>query len=859
MKKKRFSQVLVLILTVALLSGVAMPIAGASTTLAFLNPFGFDATNMPDNQPLTERSGNVGNGEILQLRFDRPNDAHIIGSIASNLIANHDPSGTDSFTIPVNTAGPRSGADFDNWANNAAVVIGVVDDNMAALWASYYAREIEARGTPVVVIVNEMFEPALRNGALKNGFTEMRVVVIDAMLYSRSFSRAVGSERDDWIDTHILGGTGGVLARANDALTTTLASGEHFPPIITPAMMAVDIPGSVSGNSLAAAGRNFLRMANQHNFGDGLPLVIPTSELVNAMIAQSGGRAGNEVLGMMVGGGIVTVENVAVNAVMAGAAPEYFPIILAAMEAIANSREYAGFDIDRALRNSLGNMTVSLIVSGPISHELGMINDRSVEDGILGGGPLGNTLSANVSIGRAISLSYRNIGLNRPEDTARRGSMIRLQEFNVPVIAETLRYLPSGWVSHSEFMGFGAGANTVSLVITSQARLATGSGAGVGTGTQDPLPGAVITQAAEGRAVGAVAIVALAGPGADVLSRPSGTDNTNPNYTPVGAGTSSVRNMDTKALMQNHLVGGNVAQASLVWPIIVGGCAAPNQVFSVGGSDWGSGFHAQLIGATQVSSAPQNFAVLVNGADAELSWEAPARAVGTIIYEVSADGGRTWTDVGDTLTHTFSSLPGGNYTFVVRAVNSDAANSVEIADVAGTATVDFDSRSGRGAWAIVHAGVQGLMLDIFDQMYQQLRMLVDAIEEDIINDELAEEDYTAESWSALQAVLEVSRNVLANENANLFAILEAYENLRQALADLVYINGDDDDYIDEERKYADEDDYVDDDYADEERDDIDDDDCYASEDNDYLNGDNGYTNGASNGGNGYIHVGVESE
>ncbi|MCL2367023.1 MAG: fibronectin type III domain-containing protein [Oscillospiraceae bacterium] len=704
--KKRFSQVLVCILTVVLLIGVAMPVAGASTTLTFLSPFGFNNSNMPINQPLTARSANVGVGEVLQISFGRPNDAHIIGSIASYLIAgsNSDVTGTETVLIPVNTAGPRSVAEFNSWANDhAAVVIGVVDDNMAALWASYYAREIEARGTPVVVVVNEMFEPALRNGAIKNGFTEMRTVTIDAMLYSRAFGRAIGGGvRDLWITANILVGTGGVLGRAYTALTDSLNSVELDPPLITLDMMGIDFAKSVSGSSLAVLGREFLRLSTQNNFGDGLPLVIPTPELVNAMIAQSGGRSGNEVLGMMVGGGIVTVENVAVNAVMAGAAPEYFSIILAAMEAIASSREYTGFDVDRALRNSLGNMTISLIVSGPIAHQLGMVNDRSVEDGILGGGPLGNTLSANVSIGRAISLSYRNIGLNRPEDTARRGSMIRLQEFNVPVIAETARSLPSGWLSHSEFMGFGTNTNTVSLVITSQARLATGSGAGVGTGTQDPLPGAVITQAAEGRTEGAVAIVALAGPGADVLSRPLGTDNTHPDYTPVGAGTSSVRNMDTKALMQNHLVGGNAAVAGLVWPIVVGGCAAPNQVFSVGGNGWGSGFRAQLIGATQVPSAPQNFTVTVTSSDATLSWGSPSRAVGDISYEVSADGGRTWSDAGTAVTYTFNNLPGGNHAFVVRAVNNDALNSAEVASVAGTATVVFESRSGRGAWAVYH-------------------------------------------------------------------------------------------------------------------------------------------------------------
>ena len=67
---------------------------------------------------------------------------------------------------------------------------------------------------------------------------------------------------------------------------------------------------------------------------DGLPIVAPTLARVNAML-RAGGAPRNSVLGEAEPvKGLVTVENVALNAVMAGCEDGHMPIVLAAAQAL---------------------------------------------------------------------------------------------------------------------------------------------------------------------------------------------------------------------------------------------------------------------------------------------------------------------------------------------------------------------------------------------------------------------------------------------------------------------------------------------------------------------------------------------
>jgi hypothetical protein len=129
---------------------------------------------------------------------------------------------------------------------------------------------------------------------------------------------------------------------------------------------------------------------------DGLPITPPTLARVEAMCASTT-RASSEMLGEVEPlRGEATVEKIAANAVMAGCRPEYFVVVLAAVEAMLEP----AFNM-RGVQTTDENVAPLLIVSGPLAARLG-IN--------AGFGALGPGWRANAAIGRAVRLVMLNLG-----------------------------------------------------------------------------------------------------------------------------------------------------------------------------------------------------------------------------------------------------------------------------------------------------------------------------------------------------------------------------------------------------------------------------------------------------------------
>ena len=129
---------------------------------------------------------------------------------------------------------------------------------------------------------------------------------------------------------------------------------------------------------------------------DGLPVVPPTRERVEAAVAASG-RRGDELIALVAPAlGRATVERVAVNAVMAGCRPEYMPTVIAGVEALCDE----GFSLV-GVSGTTDAVAPIFIVNGPIRDALG-INS--------GAGALGPGHRANATIGRALRLVWVNLG-----------------------------------------------------------------------------------------------------------------------------------------------------------------------------------------------------------------------------------------------------------------------------------------------------------------------------------------------------------------------------------------------------------------------------------------------------------------
>ena len=128
---------------------------------------------------------------------------------------------------------------------------------------------------------------------------------------------------------------------------------------------------------------------------DGLPVVPPTIEQVSRFLDHVGLQPA-EILGTEpTTGRVVTAEKVAINAVMAGCKPEYFPVVVAAVEAVCQ-RE---FNLHAVTVSTMGS-AVLVVVNGPIRDAL------ELNSGV---GAFGPGHRSNATIGRAVRLVIANV------------------------------------------------------------------------------------------------------------------------------------------------------------------------------------------------------------------------------------------------------------------------------------------------------------------------------------------------------------------------------------------------------------------------------------------------------------------
>lgn len=129
---------------------------------------------------------------------------------------------------------------------------------------------------------------------------------------------------------------------------------------------------------------------------DGLPVIPPTPERVRAMV-RAAGRDPEEVLGSFPPAyAAATVQKIAANAVMAGCLPSYFPVVLAAVEAMIEDQ----FNL-YGVQATTHPCSPLVIVNGPVARELA-VNSK--------GNCLGQGWRANAAIGRAVRLVMQNVG-----------------------------------------------------------------------------------------------------------------------------------------------------------------------------------------------------------------------------------------------------------------------------------------------------------------------------------------------------------------------------------------------------------------------------------------------------------------
>jgi hypothetical protein len=149
---------------------------------------------------------------------------------------------------------------------------------------------------------------------------------------------------------------------------------------------------------------DFFSTAYEKRWTDGLPVVQPTAAKVARFLATVDRNPDETLCLMPPRQGPVTLRGLAANAVMAGCLPQYFPTIVAAVEAINDPR------FPLKLLVGMRPETPFIMVNGPVRHEI-KLN--------CGMGCLGPGNRANATIGRALRLIMINVGGLSPAGYAR--------------------------------------------------------------------------------------------------------------------------------------------------------------------------------------------------------------------------------------------------------------------------------------------------------------------------------------------------------------------------------------------------------------------------------------------------------
>lgn len=185
---------------------------------------------------------------------------------------------------------------------------------------------------------------------------------------------------------------------------------------------------------------------HQRGWTDGLPIIPPTANLVEEMLSYCDRPWDRPIAKIAPRYGEATPIRLATNAVMAGCRPEYFPVVVAAIEALCEEP----FNL-YGLQATTHLVSPLIIVNGPLAKELGINSGYNA---------LGSGCRSNATIGRAVRLSLVNIGgaQSGAGDMATFGSPAKYSYLAAENEAD------SPWEPLHVERGFAEGASTVTVI-----------------------------------------------------------------------------------------------------------------------------------------------------------------------------------------------------------------------------------------------------------------------------------------------------------------------------------------------------------------------------------------------------------
>lgn len=283
----------------------------------------------------------------------------------------------------------------------------------------------EAAGYPTVSLVCEGFEGQARATGRGLGFDGLALSVLPGHVDAQSAEEMEKNVLDTGVDQIIAG-------------LTASGTSEVVSDDVAPEPAALDI---VASGSIDEINQFFV-----HNgWSDGLPIIPPTIERIDAMLALCGHDPW-KVLGRATSSGRdLTLWSIAVNAVMAGCDPDLLPVLIGVTEILADpayGAEHSG--------NTTGADAL-MIVNGPSMADLGFN---------AGQGALRDGFAANTSVGRWLRLYLRNVFGFTPDehDKATFGNSWRVVLSEDPDVLHDI-----GWEPVASDFGLGIDDDAVTM------------------------------------------------------------------------------------------------------------------------------------------------------------------------------------------------------------------------------------------------------------------------------------------------------------------------------------------------------------------------------------------------------------
>jgi len=325
---------------------------------------------------------------------------------------------------------PQLFAEIKQKANGVIMAIGHCSTCTPATVG--HCVTFEKMGIPSAPMVTIAFKDLAKTNAAKRGMPDERICFTPHPVWGKSPEEMYAYlEGNDPVTGKPL------MKEVIGALTNPLTADDEKTGTVTP---------SIGAPTFVDNAANLQKFYMNNGMTDFMPIVIPTEDKVDAML-QGTSHDPDEVIGELTParGSFpawkFTVRHVAINAVMAGAEPEYLPIILAISASGLPS-----------LSSSTNSFATAAVINGPIRDKLNMN---------YGIGAMGPFSQPNATIGRAWTLLSKNLGnCGLPGETYM-GTQGNVVNFNNLIIVENEKDTP--WTAFHVQKGFKAEENVASV------------------------------------------------------------------------------------------------------------------------------------------------------------------------------------------------------------------------------------------------------------------------------------------------------------------------------------------------------------------------------------------------------------